>query len=105
MKRGIEFQHGNSVVVVEVDDPTLRGDQLGSVSGAVAKATQSFEEAAAKIRPIAETILSQVSALAPEGVTVEFGIKFSAQAGVVLAASAVEGNCKITLSWKPKTTA
>jgi len=41
--------------------------------------------------------------LAPESVSVEFGIKFSAQAGVVLAASAVEGNCKITLSWKPKT--
>jgi hypothetical protein len=102
MKRDIEFKHGESVIVVEVEDPTLRGDQLGSVSTTVRKAKESFEEAAAGIRPIAETILRQVSTLAPESVSVEFGIKFSAQAGVILAASAVEGNCKITLSWKPK---
>jgi hypothetical protein len=102
MKRDVEFKHGDSVVIVEVEDPALRGDQLGSVSSTVAKAKQSFEEAAAGIQPIAETILRQVSALAPESVSVEFGIKFSAQVGVVLAASAVEGNCKITLSWKPK---
>jgi len=47
MKRGIEFQHGNRVVVVEVEDPALRGDQLGSVSGTITRAKDSFEEAAA----------------------------------------------------------
>jgi Trypsin-co-occurring domain 1 len=102
MKREVEFKHGNGVIVVEVDQAAPRGDQLGAVEGTVAKAKQSFEEAASGIRPIAETILGQVSALGPESVSVEFGIKFSAQAGVMLASSAVEGNCKITLSWKPK---
>jgi hypothetical protein len=102
MKRDIEFTHDSGVIVVEVEDVVPRGDQLGSVGDTIVKAKQSFEEAAAGIRPIAETILGQVSALAPESVSVEFGIKFSAHAGVVLAASAVEGNCKITLTWKSK---
>lgn len=102
MKREIEFKHGSGVITVEVEEAAPGGDQLGSVAGTFAKAKQSFEEAASGIRPIAETILQQVSALGPEGVSVEFGIKFSAQAGVILASSGAEGNCKITLSWKPK---
>src|SRR5271165_5608897 len=84
MKRDIEFKHGSGVIVVEVEETTARGDQLGSVGGTLAKTKQSFEEAVAGIRPIAETIMAQVSALGPESVSVEFGIKFSAQAGVVL---------------------
>ena len=104
MKRDIEFKHGDSIIIVEVEEATPRGDQLGSVGGTVAKAKQSFEEAVSGIRPIAEAILGQVAALTPESVSVEFGIKFSAQAGVILASSAMEGNCKITLSWKPKAT-
>jgi hypothetical protein len=102
MKREVEFKHGSGVIVVEVDQTAPRGDQLGATEGTIAKAKQSFEEAASGIRPIAETILGQVSALGPKHVSVEFGIKFSAQAGVILASSAIEGNCKITLSWKPK---
>jgi hypothetical protein len=104
MKRDIEFKHGSGVIFVEVEDSMTSGDQLASGAGVITKAKQTFEEAAAGIRPIAETILGQVSALAPDSVRVEFGVKFSAQAGVVLAASALEGNCKITLSWKPRST-
>jgi Trypsin-co-occurring domain 1 len=66
MKRDIEFKHGSGVIVVEVEDPLARGDQLGSVGGTIAKAQQSFEEATAGIRPIAEAILGQVTALSPE---------------------------------------
>ena len=46
--------------------------------------------------------MRQVTSLGPETVEVEFGVKFNATAGVILASSAVEGNCKVTLSWKPK---
>ncbi len=102
MKRVIEFRQGDKTLFVEVEEEAPRGDQLSSRGGTIEKAKQSFEEAVADIGPIAETILRQVTALAPEAVTVEFGIKFNAQAGVILASSAVEGNCKVTLNWKPK---
>ncbi len=102
MKRVIEFKQGEQTIFVEVEEQASPGDQLsGRISG-VEKAKQSFEEAVSGIGPIAETILRKVAALGPESVSVEFGIKFSAQAGVVLASSAVEGNCKVTLGWKPK---
>jgi NTP-dependent ternary system trypsin peptidase co-occuring protein len=103
MKRVIEFKQGDSVIFVEVDDTLVASDQLSSRSGAADKAKQTFEDAVAGIGPIAATILRQVAALAPESVSVEFGIKFSAQAGVIIASSALESNCKITLGWKPRT--
>jgi hypothetical protein len=102
MKRVIEFKQDDKSVFVEIEERTPHGDQLSARSSTVEKAQQSFEEAAAGIGPIADIILHQVAKLAPESVSVEFGIKFSAQAGVVLASSAVEGNCKVTLGWKPK---
>jgi hypothetical protein len=102
VKRLIEFKQGNAVILVEVDDDASRGDQLSSRGGTLEKARQTFEDAVAGIQPIAAMILRQVTALAPESVTVEFGIKFNAQAGVVIASSSVESNCKITLAWKPK---
>jgi hypothetical protein len=102
LKHEIEFSHDGGVIIVEVDEIIPRGDRLVAREGVAERATQSFEEAVGGIRPIAETIMRQVAALAPESVSVEFGIKFSAQAGVILASSAVEGNCKVTLNWKPK---
>jgi hypothetical protein len=102
-KQIVEFKQGSSTVFVEVQDELPKGDRLSSRSAAD-QAKQSFEEAAAGIRPIAETIMRQVTSLSPESVTVEFGVKFNATAGVILASTAVEGNCKVTLSWKPKPT-
>lgn len=100
-KRAIEFRQGDSMIIVEVEDDLPKGDKLSS-RGTVEKAKQSFEEAVAGIGPIAEAIMRQVTSLGPETVEVEFGVKFNATAGVILASSAVEGNCKVTLSWKPK---
>lgn len=102
-KQLIEFKQGDSTILVEVDAESRAGDRLSS-RGAAEQARKSFEEAVAGIRPIAETIMRQVAALEPESVEVEFGITFNATAGVILASSSVEGNCKVTLSWKPKAT-
>ena len=61
----------------------------------------NFGEAVAGVRPIAQTILDQLRDLGPETVTVELGIKFGTEAGVILARAAAEGTCKVTLTWKP----
>lgn len=101
MARLVEFemQDGGSIVV-EVDE-SVAGPELASTPGEIAgKAAQSFEQAAQRIKAIAGTVLSQVKELGPEAVSVELGIKFSAEAGAILAKTAGEGNCKITLSWK-----
>jgi hypothetical protein len=101
MKHIVDFAHNKGSILVELDDGPDHGDRLSTrTSPVIEKATKSFNEAVAGIGPIAAAILAEVTALAPENVSVEFGIKFSAQAGVIIASSALEGNCKITLGWK-----
>ncbi|MBK1657771.1 CU044_2847 family protein [Paracraurococcus ruber] len=104
MTRLIDFQlDGNTAVLVEaVEDGTPKGQQRVSVGGATAeKASKTFEEALAGIKPIASTILTQMRDAVAEAqeIQVEFGIKLTASAGVVLAKAATEGHCKISVKW------
>jgi len=94
----IEFTNNGGRVVVEVEDQ-LAGPLPASPGTVTGKATESFEEAVAGIRPIADAVLAQLRELGPAEATVEFGIKFTAKAGVVLAAASTEGHCKISLKW------
>ena len=61
---------------------------------------KTFEETVSGLRPIAEILLAQVRDLGPREATIEFGIKFGTEAGVILAKAAAEGACKVTLHWK-----
>jgi hypothetical protein len=102
MTKLVQFplEEGGSIVV-EVEDEQLSGPVPAAVPGDFAgRARMSFEEAAAKLGPIARTVLDQVKDLGPQDVQVELGIKFSAEAGIILAKSSGEGSCKVTLSWK-----
>lgn len=95
----IEFRSNDGPIVVEIEQG-LTGPLPAASPGEVAgKAKDSFSEAVAGIKPIAEAVIGQLRELGPTETTVEFGIKFSAKAGVILASAATEGQCKITLSW------
>ncbi|MFP5264098.1 MAG: CU044_2847 family protein [Blastocatellia bacterium] len=105
MKRLVEFplEDGGSMVV-EVEDPapgvgTLRGAHPVEVAE---RAAQTFETSLAKIKPAAAAIIAKLREMSdqPEQVAVEFGIKLSGAAGVVLASTAVEANFRVTLTWK-----
>jgi len=89
-------------IVVEVDEEPARGSIRVARADGVVEASKNFDMAVAKLKPVAEGILAQLKGLSavPESVVVELGIKFSAEAGVVIAKTAVEGNCTITLTWK-----
>src|SRR5690349_10395117 len=103
MRRIIEFPSAvGEKVLVEVDFPDDgRGPvRAGRDSEVAEKAQLTFEQAISGLRPIAQAVLAQIEGLGPETATVELGVKFTASAGIVLASSAVEGNCKIVLSWK-----
>jgi Trypsin-co-occurring domain 1 len=102
MSRIIEFPaQTGGIVLIEIDDeiagPTLAAAGPGEIAG---KARVTFEQAADTIREIASKILAQLADLGPETVTLELGIKFSAEFGAILAKAASEGNCKITVKWK-----
>lgn len=92
-------------VVVEMDDAasapqkTMRG---GVAADAIAKASQTFDEALDGVRSASEAMLAQLASLAqpPDELAIEFGIKLNAETGAVIAKAAAEANFTVSLKWK-----
>ena len=104
MKRLVEFpQEDGTSVVVEIDDSMPEGGVVRAARpGEIAeRASQTFEAALSKIKPMAGAIFTTLRDLThcPEQIQVEFGVKITASAGAVLASAGVEGNYKVTLTW------
>jgi hypothetical protein len=104
MARLIDFKLDSqtTILVEAAEDGTPKGMQHVSVGGATAeKAKEAFDTALAGIKPIARSIMAQLQDAAAEAkeIQVEFGIKLTATAGVVLAKASTEGHCKIAIKW------
>jgi hypothetical protein len=105
LKHLTEFplEDGTSILV-EVEDQVPEGGLVQAARpGEVAeRAGQTLEAALQKIKPMAEAVLTTLRQLAqrPDELHVEFGVKVSAQAGAVLASASLEGNYRITLTWR-----
>jgi alkanesulfonate monooxygenase SsuD/methylene tetrahydromethanopterin reductase-like flavin-dependent oxidoreductase (luciferase family) len=85
--------------VAEVDEGAVRVARPGEV---VATATESFQAALARFRPMASAVVKQLRELAdrPEEISVEFGLKLTADAGMVIAKTGGEANFKVSLVWR-----
>jgi Trypsin-co-occurring domain 1 len=102
MRQYVEFPLENGeVVVVAVEQPAMGGMVPATGAGAVVRASQTFQEAFARVRPIANAIIAQLSGLSeePREVEVTFGLTMSAESGVVVAAAGIEANYTVTLKW------
>jgi hypothetical protein len=82
-----------------VDGGVVRSARPGEV---VATVTQSFDAALERLRPMIQAILAKVrdTAEGPEQIAVEFGLKMSMEAGLIVAHATSEANFKVTLQWK-----
>lgn len=105
MKRLIEYAlEGGGAILVEVDgvEPTGSRVRGGSPAEVAERARQTFEASLERIKPAAAAIIAKIRELSdkPEQIDVEFGIKLSAEAGVVIASTSIEANFKVTLHWK-----
>jgi hypothetical protein len=104
MRRLVEFtMPGGGTLLAETEETTGPGPQPAGVGDrAIGQASMGLDKAISKIRPLAELLVSELQAITqrPDQFAVEFGVKFNATAGIIVANTAVEGNCKITLSWK-----
>lgn len=97
-----EYASANGIVRVEVDAPAGQGPRAVGRDEVAVKVQESFEEAIAGIRPIAEGILAQTSGLGtvPKEVQVTFGIKLSGKLGAILASTSAEAHIEVALTWK-----
>ena len=66
------------------------------------KSSETFEIALNNVKQAAEVIVDKLCSLAqrPEEISVEFGVKLSAEAGAIIAKGSTEANFKIGLKWK-----
>ena len=100
-----EFTVGDDLsIMVESDEPD-RGFQPVSRAGGRGRddnTPRSFTDAMDRVGPLANQLVEKLKDLVeqPEEVEVEFGIKLSAAAGVVVAKAGSEANFKITLTWR-----
>lgn len=103
MAKLVEFPLADgSSIWVEVHEDELEGLAPASRRGLSEQALKTFEDALEKVRPAAQTIIQKLRDLsdAPDEIEVEFGLKLSAEAGVIIAAGSVEANYRVTLTWK-----
>ncbi len=96
----VEFPSDAGTVFVEVAENRVGPLPASNLDSDIRKAGQSFKEAIAGIEPIARAVMKQIEGLSPDQATVEFGIKLTGKAGVVLASTEAEGQFKLTLTRK-----
>jgi len=105
-KHPIEFQLADgSPVYIEVETLAGEGPQRVSRSGESTpeKAQASFNEVIARLRPAADAVLQAFQGLnTPAEIGLEFGIKFSAKAGAIIASVDSEAVFKVSLKWSNK---
>ena len=94
---------GASPVVMEVEDTEGSGIVRSTRPGEViATANKSFDEALERLQPMAQAVITKLRNLGerPDDIGVEFGLKMTMDAGLVVAHTSAEANFKVTLQWK-----
>jgi hypothetical protein len=94
------IEDGNTILV-EVADDEQRLQRVGRVGTVVRGTAETLEEALRRVKPVIAAVVSQVHDLAspPDKVGLEFGVKLTAEAGVVIAKASTEANFKLSLEW------
>lgn len=102
MKKLVEYQlsDGNSVCI-EIEEPMPQGvAPVSRASDAIENAQELLDDTLARIKPFAKAIVATLSDLGPDETTVEFGVKFSKKASIVIASADAEANLQLKLTWK-----
>jgi|SRR5215472_2118559 len=107
MPRIVELPAGdNGGIFVEIDDSRAQGTQRIAAEGAdraLEKVAGNFEGALANIHKVASGLYGVLDRLprAPDTARVEFGVKLTAGAGIIIASGSATANIKVVLDWKP----
>ena len=110
MKKAIPFEIDGEPIFIEIDDSTevegiASGQDLPQFRerGGEKDKTRRFVEAVERVKPAAEAVLQAFKELnTPEEITLEFGVKFNAKAGAILASVDSEATFKVSLKWTNK---
>lgn len=92
---------GGSLLVetAEPDESTL--ERVGRAGQPVAQAAETLQQALGRLRPAIGAIVTWIrqSDRPPDRIGLQFGITFTAEAGVVVARASTEANFTVTVEW------
>ena len=86
-------------LLVEVVDSDYGLERVAREEGGIVQATEKLDEALKQSMPSLRTVVRNIRSLTPDRAEIEFGITLTAEAGVVVAKTAVEGHFTVRLSW------
>ena len=107
MNQTVEFPlgSGGNILIerissdIPVDDFQMAGD---GIQKRVVKATETFEAAILKIKPAVSAIANTFQSMSSDEIEIEFGLKLSAEADIIISSIATEVNFTVKLTWKKK---
>ncbi|MCZ4514873.1 CU044_2847 family protein [Streptomyces sp. ActVer] len=99
----VEFKTDDGAVIVVEGVEDESGSRLVARADGTVQAARTFEGSLEGVRAAAESALRvfRDGSLKPDSVEIEFGVKLTAEAGALIAKSAVEGHLVVKLSWSP----
>jgi NTP-dependent ternary system trypsin peptidase co-occuring protein len=97
----VPLPDGQSLVVEAAEEPSDEVIRAGHVRELTADIAESFEAALDRVRHAACVVVQRMRSMEsrPDEVSVEFAIKLGAEAGVVIARSAIEANLTVRIQW------
>lgn len=93
---------GGGTVLVEAAAGEETGiDRVGRLGDAIRDSAETLQHALSRVRPAVAAVFGSMRTLPepPEKICVEFGIRLTAEAGVVVARASSEANFTVTLEW------
>ncbi|WP_306319945.1 MULTISPECIES: CU044_2847 family protein [unclassified Streptomyces] len=93
-------------MVAEVDQTNIPKESVVLASPkpgqAVAQATRTLESSLLSLGPALSGLTDTLRVLAPQTVSVEFGVKLGGETGVILAKGTAEVHFTVKVEWSPK---
>ncbi len=94
----IKVEVDEAPAALQATGPITRSPRPAELASA---ATETFEQALAGVAPAARSLVSKLRGTAePSEITLEFNLKVSADAGVIVARTGGEANFRVLLTWK-----
>jgi hypothetical protein len=86
-------------LVVEVADNSYGLQRVARDDDEIVRSSLKLEDALKRAMPTLRSIVHKIQQLSPDSAEIEFGVSLNAEAGVVVAKTAVAGNFTVRLSW------
>jgi hypothetical protein len=95
----VPLEEGGTIVVetVEGQGGVLKAARPGEIVG---QAARTLESALDAVAPAARAVVDKLREAAPADITVEFGLRLTAEAGVVVTRTTGECNFRVMLRWE-----